>query len=115
MINDKEVRNYTTDEFEELKLLDPITEDRNTLRYSMIPSLYKIYEYNKARNQKDVSIFEIGKGFYKKQDKYGEDTKLCVLMTGKYYLGLENKKDVDFYIIKGIAEEVLNYLGYEGR
>lgn len=115
LINDKEVKKYTTDSFEELKLLDPITEDRNTLRYSIIPSLYKIYEYNKARYQKDISIFEIGKGFYKKQDKYGEDTKLCVLATGEYYLGLNNKKDVDFYIIKGIAEEVLNYLGYEGR
>ena len=115
LINDKEVKKYTTDEFEELKLLDPITEDRNTLRYSIIPSLYKIYEYNKARNQKDISIFEIGKGFYKKQDEYGENTKLCVLATGKYYLGLNNEKDVDFYIIKGIAEEVLNYLGYEGR
>jgi phenylalanyl-tRNA synthetase beta chain len=115
LINDKEVKKYTTDEFEELKLLDPITEDRNTLRYSMIPSLYKIYEYNKARNQKDISIFEIGKGFYKKQEKYGEDTKLCVLATGEYYLGLNNRKDVDFYMVKGIAEEVLNYLGYEGR
>ncbi len=115
LINDKEVKKYTTDSFEELKLLDPITEDRNTLRYSMIPSLYKIYEYNKARYQKDISIFEIGKGFYKKEEKYGEDTKLCVLATGEYYLGLNNKKDIDFYIIKGIAEEVLNYLGYEGR
>lgn len=115
LINDSDVKKYTTDSFEELKLLDPITEERNTLRYSMIPSLYKIYEYNKARYQKDVSIFEIGKGFYKKEDIYGEDTKLCVLATGEYYLGLNNKKNVDFYIVKGIAEEVLNYLGYEGR
>ena len=35
----------------------------------------------------------------------------CVKLNG----GLNNEKDVDFYIIKGIAEEVLNYLGYEGR
>lgn len=115
LINDKEVHEYTLDEFEELKLLDPITEDRNTLRYSMIPSLYKIYEYNHARNQKDVSIFEIGKGFYKKGEVYGEDTKLCSLMTGKYSLGLNNTKNVDFYVIKGVAEEVLDYLGYAGR
>ena len=114
LINDKEVKGYTLDEFEELRLLDPITEDRNTLRYSMIPSLYKIYEYNNARNQKDVSIFEIGKGFYKKGEKYGEDTKLCVLMSGKYSLGLTNK-NVDFYVIKGIAEEILEYLGYANR
>ncbi len=115
LINDKEVNGYTLDEFEPLKLLDPITEDRNTLRYSIIPSLYKIYEYNYARGQKDVSIFEIGKGFYKKGEVYGEDTKLCVLMTGKYYLGLNNTRNVDFYTIKGVAEEVLDYLGYAGR
>ena len=115
LINDKEVNGYTLDEFEPLKLLDPITEDRNTLRYSIIPSLYKIYEYNYARGQKDVSIFEIGKGFYKKGEVYGEDTKLCVLMTGKYYLELNNTKNVDFYTIKGVAEEVLDYLGYAGR
>ena len=46
LINDKEVHKYVSDEFEELRLLDPMTEDRNTLRYSLIPSLYKIYEYN---------------------------------------------------------------------
>lgn len=115
LINDKEVHKYTLDEFEELKLLAPITEDRNTLRYSVIPSMVKIYEYNKARDIKDVSIFEIGKGFYKKQDEYGENTKLCALMTGNYYDELGNTKQVDFYIIKGIAEEILEYLGYENR
>ena len=115
LINDKEVNGYTLDKFEPLKLLDPITEDRNTLRYSIIPSLYKVYEYNKAREQKDISIFEIGKGFYKKGEVYGEDTKLCVLMSGKYSTGLNNNKTVDFYVIKGIAEEVLDYLGYSGR
>ena len=36
-------------------------------------------------------------------------------MTGEYYLGIENKKDVDFYVIKGVAEEILDYLGYENR
>lgn len=115
LINDKEVHKYTLDEFEELKLLAPITEDRNTLRYSMIPSMVKIYEYNKARDIKDISIFEIGKGFYKKQDEYGENTKLCALMTGDYYNILGEIKQVDFYVMKGIAEEILNYLGYENR
>ena len=35
-------------------------------------------------------------------------------MSGDYYLGL-NKQKVDFYIIKGIVEELLDYLGYAGR
>ena len=42
-------------------------------------------------------------------------TELCVLMSGKYSTGLNNNKTVDFYVIKGIAEEVLDYLGYSGR
>ena len=115
LINDKEVHKYTKDEFEEVKLLDALSEDRNTLRYSMIPSLYKIYEYNKARGEKDISIFEIGKGFYKKNGEYGEDSKLCSVMSGEYYLGIDGHKNVDFYVIKGIVEEILDYLGYANR
>ncbi len=115
LINDKDVHKFTTDEFEEVKLLDPITEERNTLRYSMIPSLYKIYEYNKARENKNVCLFEIGKGFWKKQDEYGENQKICVLMSGEYYTGIGHNKNVDFYDIKGVTEELLDYLGYENR
>ena len=114
LVNDKEVGQYSLDEFEKVPLLDPMTEERNTLRYSLIPSMVKIYEYNKAHSQKDVSIFEIAKGFYKKDGEYGENTKLCTLMTGERYLGLKGKQ-VDFYDIKGIAEEILDYLGYGGR
>ena len=115
LINDKDVKKFTTDTFEPVKLLDPITEDRNTLRYSMIPSLYKVYEYNKARENKNVCLFEIGKGFWKKADKYGEDQKICVLMSGEYYTGIGHNKNVDFYDIKGVAEELLDYLGYANR
>ena len=115
LINEDAVHGYTNDDFEALKLMDPMTEDRNVLRYSLIPSLYKIYEYNKAHYIKDICLYEIGKGFYKKGEEYGENKKLCVLMTGEYILGLDSKKIVDFYIIKGVAEEVLDYLGYKGR
>lgn len=115
LIPESEVHKYTTDELEELKLLDPLTPDRDTLRYSVIPSMMRTYEYNKAHYNKDVSIFEIGKGFYKKGEEYGENSKLACLMTGEYSLGLGNKANVDFYIAKGIIEELLDYLGYENR
>ena len=115
LISDKEVHKYTYDQFEELRLLDPMTEERNVLRYSLIPSLFKTYEYNKAHYNKDVSIFEIGKGFFKKGEEYGENSKLCALMTGEYLSSLGKDQKVDFYVIKGIAEEILDYLGYGGR
>ncbi len=115
LVNDKEAEKFTTDNFETIKLLDPLTEERNTLRYSMIPSLLKIYEYNSDRNNKDISLFEIGKGFGKVNGEYVEEEKLCTLMSGKYYEGIGNTKNVDFYILKGIVEELLDYLGYNGR
>ena len=115
LVNEKEAKYFTKDDTEQVKLLDPMTEDRNTLRHSILPSLLKIYEYNKARSNKDVAIFEIGKAFYKKQEEYGETNKIAALMIGDFYLGVENKKQVDFYVIKGIAEELLDYLGYGNR
>ena len=114
LVPEADAKYFTKDNTEVVKLLDPLSEDKNTLRHSLSIALYKIYENNKARNLKDVSIFEIGKSFQKEGDNYSETKKLACLMTGDYYLGLTKKK-VDFYIIKGIAEEVLDYLGYNGR
>ena len=114
LIPESEVKKFTKDEFTRIKLADPMSEDRTTLRYSLVYSLKEIYEYNKSRNYKDISIFEMGKGFYKDDEGYKEDLKLACLMTGNYYLGL-NKVSVDFYIIKGIVEELLNYLGFNSR
>ena len=57
LVNDKEAKMFTKDDTQLVSLLDPMTEERNTLRHSIIPSLLKIYEYNKSRSNKDVSIF----------------------------------------------------------
>lgn len=115
LVNNKEANQFIEEETETLKLLDPLTEERNTLRASILPSLYKIYEYNIARNVKDIAIFEIGKNFYKKQEQFIEERKLGALLSGEYYMGIGNNKTVDFYITKGIVEELLDYLGYSGR
>ena len=36
-------------------------------------------------------------------------------MTGDYYLELGNRKKVDFYVLKGIIEELLHFLGFSNR
>ena len=115
LVAENEAKEFVKDENESIKLLDPMSEDRNTLRNSILPSLMNIYEYNKARDNKDVSIFEIAKTFFKKQEEYGEEKHLAALMTGEYCQGIENSKQVDFYVIKGIAEEILDYLGFKNR
>ena len=115
LVAKNEAKQFCKDENESIKLLDPMSEDRDTLRNSMLPSLLNIYKYNESRYNKDVSIFEIAKVFYKKDDNYCEEQHLAVLMSGEYYQGVGNSKQVDFYIIKGIAEEILDYLGYKNR
>ena len=114
LVNPEESTMFTNNEYESVKIISPLTIEKSELRQSLITALYKIYQYNKARNNNDISIFEIGKAFYKDKEDYKEENRLACLMAGEYNLGL-NSKEVDFYIIKGVAEEVLNYLGYEGR
>ena len=114
LVSEKEANMFTMKNNDIIKILAPLTEERNALRQSLITSLLKTYEYNVARDNKDICLFEIAKAFYIERGEYKEENKLACLMTGEYYLGL-NTKPVDFYIIKGVCEELLDYLGYVGR
>lgn len=110
LVSEKEAKMFVYDDVSFVKLLDPMTEERNTLRYSLLPSLLKVYDYNKARNCKDIFLYEVGRGYFKK-DIYQEENKLAVLVSGNYRVGLE-KEPITFYHMKGIMEEVLEFLGY---
>jgi len=115
LIREDEVYKYTNDSFDSIRLLDPMTEERSTLRYSLIPSLMSVYEYNTNRGNSDIKLFEIGRGYYKREDNYFEDKKLGVLISGNYYEELGKSNKVNFYTLKGIMERVLDYIGYKGR
>ncbi len=114
LINEKDIFKFTNDEFGIIKVLDPLTEERTVLRHSIITSLIDVFNYNKARNIKDISIFEISKCFSLINSEYIEENKLAFLCTGTYTEGL-NKEYYDFYVIKGIVENLLDTLGYKGR
>ena len=114
LINLNDVYKFTNDEFAVIKVLDPLTEERNVLRHSMITSHLDVYKYNKARNIKDLSIFEMSKCFSLINGEYIEENKLACLLSGCYNVGL-NKEYHDFYTTKGIVESILDYLGYNNR
>ena len=114
LIPNSEVHKYTKDEFEEINLLDPMSDDHKTLRYSLLPSMMLTYDYNAKRNNKDLCLFEIGNNFKKVDGKYFESKSLAVLMSGYYTEGL-NKEKITFYHIKGIMEELLDSLGFNNR
>ena len=120
-----ETKNYTLvspsmaskfryEEKEQIVLPNPLSIDKSVIRTSLIPSLIEDYEYNKARNVKDILIYEIAKTY----DKfYNEDIKVAILMKGNYlineWLGTTTK--CDFYLLKGILENLLDYLGFKNR
>lgn len=115
LINEKDSHKFTNDTFEEIKVLEPMTEERTTLRHSLIPSLLSVFEYNKARNIKDISLFEIGKSFSKVDDNYLENYLVSGIMSGNYYFDNYHYQEVNFYIIKGVIEEIFHFLGLDNR
>jgi len=115
LIKESEVHKYTNDTFDSIRLQDPMTEERSTLRYSLIPSLLSVYDYNTNRGNNNINLFEIGKSYYVKDNIHYEDEKLTILMSGTYYNKLGSNREINYYITKGILEKVLNYLGYNNR
>ena len=99
---------------ENLLLPNPMSVDKSVIRTTLIPSLLNVYEYNKARKVNDVFLYEIAKTYDK---DYNEDTKICVLMKGNYLSNNANgvKVKTDYYLIKGILENLLDYMGLKNR
>lgn len=97
-----------------IPLLRPMTMDRAILRQSILPSFLKVANYNKARGIKDVCIYEIANTYYNEKE---EDTLVAVMMKGNYitpsWQGI--KVPVDFYLIKGVLENILDYMGLQNR
>ena len=95
-------------------LPNPMSVDKSVVRTTIIPSLINVYEYNKARNIKDILLYEISKTY---DVNYNEDMKVAMLIKGNYITNewLHNNIKCDFYTLKGITENLLNYLGFKNR
>ena len=99
---------------ENIILPNPMSSDKEVIRTTLIPSLLNVYNYNKTRKVNDILIYEIAKTYDK---DYNEDSKICILMKGNYINNNWNntKIKIDFYLIKGILENLLDYLGLKNR
>ena len=99
---------------ENVVLPNPMSVDKSVVRTSVIPSLINTYEYNKARKVKDVMLYEISKTY---DVNYNEDTKVAILMKGNYIINNWQNTNVktDFYLIKGLVENILDYMGFKNR
>lgn len=94
-------------------LPNPMSMDKSIIRTSLLSSLCNVYQYNKARHVKDIKLYEISKTYDK---EYNEETLVAALLHGNYITSsLKEKVKVDFYIAKGIVENLLHYMGFQNR
>ena len=104
---------FDYEEKERITLPNPMSIDKSVIRTSLIPSLLNTYNYNKARKVEDINIYEIAKTYDK---YYNEESKIAFLMKGNYLINpWKGSVKVDFYLMKGIVESILDYLGFKNR
>ena len=99
---------------ENIILPNPMSNDKSVVRTTLLPSLLKVYEYNKTRKINDIMLYEISKTY---DINYNEESKIAILMKGNYISNKwqNNSIKVDFYLIKGIVENILDYMGFKNR
>ena len=107
-------KTFKYDSKEQIILPNPMSIDKSIVRTSILPSLINVYEYNKARKVKNILLYEVSKTYDK---NYNEESKVAILMSGNYIVNSWQNitSKVDFYLIKGIVENLLDYLGFKNR
>jgi len=96
-----------------VQLLNPLSQDLNVMRQTLLFSGLENVSYNINRKNQDLKLYEFGKTYHKVEDGNQEKQHLMLLLTGK--LNSENwnsnKDKTDFFVLKEKVEHVLFRLG----
>ena len=95
---DDEKRNF-------VKIMNPLGEETSVMRTTLIPNMLDVISTNISHKVEEVSAFECGNTFTPQEGLPVESKKYCVGMYGK---------EVDFFVLKGVVESVLNNVGLKG-
>lgn len=97
------------------QLLMPMSEDRSVLRQSLIPHLLETATYNVARRNDTVAFYETGSVFLGQTEEGlpKEVEHVAAVITGKWvdHAWQADTKMVDFFVLKGIVEGMMDSLG----
>lgn len=94
-----------------IKIKNPLSEEWVYMRNYVFPSLVQNAVNNINRNEKDVSLFEVTRVFIPTGEELPkEKLRLGLLITGKVPEGLWNKREADFYDLKGVVESLGEFL-----
>lgn len=99
-----------------VSLAMPMSEEHKYLRQSVLPEVLRVLSYNNARNQANLGFYEVGTVFVSSESEVSkqpdEKLRLSAALTGKWvdHSWQQEKKEVDFYVVKGIVEGLFDYL-----
>jgi phenylalanyl-tRNA synthetase beta chain len=99
-----------------IRLDNPISEDMNIMRPSLLPGLIKAAARNLNRGQKSVQLFEQGHIFFNKKGKESHEIAcLAALATGPYPNSVwkDSGKQFDFYDLKGALESLAGHYKFK--
>ncbi|WP_125605501.1 phenylalanine--tRNA ligase subunit beta [Lapidilactobacillus bayanensis] len=115
LVNEQEASAFTYEQTADIKLAWPMTQDHAYLRQNLISGLLNDLQYNLARKQNDVQIFEQGNVFHKINDEQqpNEIPTLAALWSGQVSAAswLGKSQAVDFYYVKGVLTDLFENLG----
>lgn len=113
LVSKENAKMFNYEDKPQVELPNPMSMDKSIVRTTLLPSLLNVYNYNKTRKVEDVCIYEIAKTY---DINYNEDSKVSILMKGNYLnSSWNNSLKVDFYLLKGIVENLLDYMGLRNR
>ncbi|MBO8156414.1 MAG: phenylalanine--tRNA ligase subunit beta [Bacillaceae bacterium] len=103
-----------------VQLAMPMSESHSHLRLSLLPELLASLQYNIARKQNDLALYEMG-SICINHDKTvtkqpAEQLRLSGALTGLWmnHPWQQEKKPVDFYVVKGILEGLFEFVQING-
>ena len=99
-----------------LRLSNPLTQEGSILRSTLVPGLLENILHNLNRQVSDLKLFEIGHCFRQAPDGTKQERSfLALALTGNAAkVGWHTPpRKLDFYDLKGIAEGLLKYLGFD--
>src|ERR1051326_468346 len=96
---------------EPVKIANALSENIAEMRLSLIPGLLETVAFNRSYGTRDGALFEAGRTYHKNGDAVRERHRVAAVMYGAIGSHWSDaKRAVDFFDIKGIAEQIADKL-----
>lgn len=93
-----------------IKIMNPLNNDMNILRFNILESMLHTISYNIKRKNFNLKLFEFGKIYYKIDRNFFEKKRLGIIITNKEKY-IKSETEFSFFYIKNIVQKLLKLGG----